>query len=171
MKYAKIALVLLLGVFILAGRLQAVETLVNDFNGAGVGGSSWAIDGQTDSTTKHSPGSDSSFRIQWSIGAGQWSGGGIANVDVDVTSYHSMSFFIYSANPNCDIQVQLKDSTSVQATLNLQDYLLTGTSAWQCVTVPFEAFKRANSTLDLTHIIGFNWIADYDNGSDASGVI
>ncbi|OGS02474.1 MAG: hypothetical protein A2204_08030 [Elusimicrobia bacterium RIFOXYA1_FULL_47_7] len=141
------------------------------------GGVTWGGDtlgsGSYDSTLYYGPASGSSLRIDWwgVNSSGLWGGGGVAGMNVDVSTYNAVSFHMYSANPGCNVMVQLQDTSANIAKVRLTDYLTTGTSVWQSVIIPIDAFKRQNRLFDASHFKELNLISEFDSGNDSSGTI
>jgi len=178
----------LLSVF--AMNASAVESLVDDFddgtnpgywggdiwnstagNEAGQNGySDWAYIGP----------SGKSFGVGWSgiDASGEWIGGGenlaagTGDAGVDISTYTTLSFWIYTPNSNTKVDVELKAPGSQIAKLHLQDYLTTGTSVWQEVCIPLQAFVRQNPNLDLSTATCVSIVGEYDLGSvDVDGQV
>jgi uncharacterized repeat protein (TIGR01451 family) len=109
-----------------------------------------------------------SWTMVWTStgGEGQYSGGGInfAPTTIDVSTYNCVSFWAYTPNANMKAEVQFKDDDAGEhaAKVKLSDYLTAGTSIWQQVIIPFDAFKRYLPTLNLAKArnIVFNFAPD-----------
>jgi len=175
----------LLSVF--AMNASAVESLVDDFddgtNPGYWGGDTWnstagnetGVNGYTD--VVYIGPSGKSFGVGWSgiDASGEWIGGGenlVQGTGVDISSYTTLSFWIYTPNANTKIDVELKAPDSQSAKLHLQDYLITGTSVWQEVCIPLQAFVRQNPNLDLSTATVVNIVGEYDQGSvDVDGQV
>jgi len=169
---------------------SAVESLVDDFDDGTDpgywGGNIWNGGTNQDGTNGYTnvayigP-SGQSFGIGWSgiDTGGEWIGGGenlaagSGDAGVDISTYTTLSFWIYTPNSNTKIDVELKAPADVQkAKLHLQDYLITGTSVWQEVCIPLQAFVRQNPNLDLSTATSVNIVGEYDQGSvDVDGQV
>lgn len=103
--------------------------------------------------TYHGPNGYSWTMVWISTGADQWAGGGVnfTPTTIDVSTYNCVSFWLYTPYAGLKAEIQLKDDDGGEhaGKVKLSDYLTTGTSTWQQVIIPFEAFKRYLPTLNL----------------------
>lgn len=125
----------------------------------------------------HGLGSGYSARLTWygvDLSTG-WAGLWVSNMNVNVSTYNALSFWIYTPNANTSINVQMQDTTNTSpnnlAKVQLQKYLVTGTSVWQNVVIPFDDFTRATPTLNLANIGEVKLIAENSMGNSATGDI
>ena len=159
----------------------ATDHLVADFDGGGWGGAgTWVgsggeafVTGGVESGQFYGP-TGNAFRIVYSgvDASGKWAGGVLTGLgEVDVSTYTALSFWIYTSTPALDIGIQAQDSNAqgdAMGKVRLTDYLISGTSVWQNVIIPLDAFKRDNANLKLI-IKEVKWMAEYDSGHNATG--
>ncbi|MFH1368023.1 MAG: gliding motility-associated C-terminal domain-containing protein [Elusimicrobiota bacterium] len=152
------------------------ETVANFDSGSNpidIGGGIWGNPFAEYSTLNHSPASGYSLELRWNYTDPDWGGGGLNGMAVDISTYNAISFWIYTPNANTDLNVQIQDqdaSGNETGYVQLQDYLTTGTSVWQNVIIPFEAFRRSEPNLDFV-VKEIKWIAETSKGNDSSGRI
>lgn len=169
------------------GAAYSIEDTVADFDtgadpinwggitwAGGGGGTAWAANDY--SSVNRLPSSGSSFRFYWGnvLGTGDWAGGVLTNLaGVDVSTYSALSFWIYTTTSDLNINVQIQDEVAFgndMGRVPLRDYLITGTSVWQNVIIPLEAFRRNNNSLDFK-IKEVKWMSEYDQGNEISGMV
>lgn len=174
---------------IFTGVVFAREDTVADFNSGDDtsvywgAGTTWAgpfnnIDGiaaskEYSSTVWHSLESGYSLNIIWSgvDASTEYIVGVITDMDNDISSFNVLSFWIYTPNAGTNIGVSIMDTGYNSSQVQLRDYLTTGTSTWENVSIPVSAFTRENHNMDITHIKEIQWTAFNERSHDESGSI
>lgn len=158
---------------------KASEITIEDFDGGGVGGARWggahatAFGIASISSDIHFSPVGSSWKIQWSgvDAINEWAGGGVSNMVINASAYNAVSIWLYTPNANTDVSIELSDTDDDKAKILLADYLTTGTSTWQNVIVPLDAFIRKNKDIETSKFKGINIIADFGLNNDSSGIV
>ena len=102
-----------------------------------------------------SPDPQKYYKIIWGI-TGGWDVWAFASsVNMDLTSYTNLCFYIKGASGGETVTIGMQDnaSTKQKAEDTLNSFGYTITTSWQLVQIPLSSFKTINSSLNLSIIL------------------